>query len=92
MQKAGCRWVGPGTSFLSPAILRCASTILIPAVQTVNSTAQDSQLLSQAHVCTVETQNCIQDPEGAVPMVFKWSRAIELQTSLSEGGRVREEG
>lgn len=59
MQKAGCRWVGAGTSFLSPATLRSASAIPIPMVQTVDSIARASQLLPQAHVCTVETQNSI---------------------------------
>lgn len=73
-----CRRLGAGgwasgTSFLSSVILYHASATPIPVVQTVDSMVRASQLLSQVQVCTVETQNCIQVPEGSVPMVFRWS-------------------
>lgn len=43
-------------------------------------------------MCTWEIHNTIQVPERAVSMVFRRNRAIELQTSLSEGDRMRVEG
>lgn len=62
-------------------------------VQTVvDSIVHASQLLSQVPVCTWEIHNTIQVPERAVSVVFRRNRAIELQTSLSEGDRMRVEG
>lgn len=61
-------------------------------VQTVvDSSMHASQLLSQVPVCTWEIHNTIQVPERAVSVVFRRNRAIELQTSLSEGDRMRVE-
>lgn len=79
-----------GPRYLLPVSCRlaqCLSHPDHPVVQNVDSLAHASQLLSEAQVCTVETQNSVLVPEGAVPMVFRWSSAIELQTTLSEGDR-----
>lgn len=57
--------------YLLPVFCHLASAILIPLVQTVDRILHASQLLSHAQVGTVEPQNSIQVPDGAVPMLFR---------------------